>query len=83
MIAAATATGLAVPTDLSVVGYDDIALSRWMSPQLTTVHQPLALMGAEAARIVLHLAGGGVADSRRINLPTRLIVRDSSAPATA
>lgn len=83
VIAAATATGLTVPTDLSVVGYDDIALSRWMSPQLTTVHQPLALMGAEAARTVLHLAGGGVADSRRINLPTRLIVRDSSAPAAA
>jgi len=83
VIAAATATGLAVPTDLSVVGYDDIALSRWMSPQLTTVHQPLARMGAEAARMVLHLAEGGVADSRRIDLPARLVVRGSSAPVAA
>ena len=45
VIEGAETQGLRVPHDLSVVGYDDIALSRWMSPQLTTVHQPLRRMG--------------------------------------
>ena len=46
---------------LSIVGYDDIPLSRWVSPRLTTVHQPLRQMGVEAARLVLAVgtdAGG-------------------------
>ncbi|MDQ7994160.1 MAG: LacI family DNA-binding transcriptional regulator, partial [Propionicimonas sp.] len=48
--------GLRVPEDLSVVGYDDIKVSEWVSPRLTTVHQPLRRMGAEAARIVIGMA---------------------------
>ncbi|MFS0866307.1 LacI family DNA-binding transcriptional regulator [Microbacterium sp. 179-B 1A2 NHS] len=79
VIAAATSAGLSVPGDLSVVGYDDIALSRWLSPQLTTVHQPLRRMGAEAARIVLRLADGGTVDALRVDLATQLVVRGSTA----
>ncbi len=83
VIAAATAAGLSVPDDLSVVGYDDIALSRWLSPQLTTVHQPLRRMGEEAARIVLRLAEGETVDTLRMDLATHLVVRGStSAPAS-
>ena len=80
VIAAATAAGLSVPRDLSVVGYDDIALARWLSPQLTTVHQPLRRMGEEAARIVLRLADGGEVDTPRLDLATHLVVRGSTAP---
>lgn len=80
VIAAATAAGLSVPRDLSVVGYDDIALARWLSPQLTTVHQPLRRMGEEAARIVLRLADGGGVDPLRVDLATHLVVRGSTAP---
>jgi len=80
VIAAATAAGLSVPRDLSVVGYDDIALARWLSPQLTTVHQPLRRMGEEAARIVLRLADGGTVDTERVDLATHLVVRGSTAP---
>jgi LacI family xylobiose transport system transcriptional regulator len=83
VIAAATAAGLSVPRDLSVVGYDDIALSRWMSPQLTTVHQPLRRMGEEATRIVLRLADGETVDTLRMDLATHLIVRGSTAPPAA
>ncbi|MEU1971608.1 LacI family DNA-binding transcriptional regulator [Microbacterium sp. NPDC019599] len=79
-IAAARAAGLSVPGDLSVVGYDDIALSRWMSPQLTTVHQPLRRMGEEAARLVLRMAEGRQPDTLRMDLATHLVVRGSTAP---
>ncbi|MGO7983481.1 substrate-binding domain-containing protein, partial [Rhizobium johnstonii] len=41
----ARAMGLSVPDDVSVVGYDDIPFARWVSPRLTTVHQPLRRMG--------------------------------------
>jgi LacI family xylobiose transport system transcriptional regulator len=80
VIAAATAAGLSVPGDLSVVGYDDIALARWLSPQLTTVHQPLRRMGEEAARLVLRLAEGDTVDTLRMDLATHLVVRGSTAP---
>jgi LacI family xylobiose transport system transcriptional regulator len=83
VIAAATAAGLSVPRDLSVVGYDDIALSRWLTPQLTTVHQPLRRMGEEAARIVLRLAAGDPVDTLRMDLATHLVVRESTAPFAA
>ena len=79
VIAAGSAAGLSVPDDLSVVGYDDIALSRWMSPQLTTVHQPLKRMGEEATRLVLRMAEGEVPDTLRMDLATHLVVRGSTA----
>lgn len=82
VIAAATAAGLTVPRDLSVVGYDDIALARWLSPQLTTVHQPLRRMGEEATRLVLRLAEGGLVDTPRLDLATHLVVRGSTAAPT-
>ncbi|HEX5729294.1 LacI family DNA-binding transcriptional regulator [Microbacterium sp.] len=82
VIAAGTAAGLSVPEDLSVVGYDDIALARWMSPQLTTVHQPLRRMGEEATRLVLRLADGASVDTLRMDLATHLVVRGSTTAAT-
>ena len=81
VIAAASAAGLRVPDDLSVVGYDDIALARWMSPQLTTVHQPLRRMGEEAARLALRLADGERVETLRMDLATHLVVRGSTAAA--
>lgn len=83
VIAAGSAAGLRVPDDLSVVGYDDIALARWMSPQLTTVHQPLRRMGEEATRLALRLADGATADTLRMDLATHLVVRGSTAPLAA
>lgn len=79
VIAAGSAAGLRVPDDLSVVGYDDIALSRWMSPQLTTIHQPLRRMGEEATRLALRLADGATAETLRMDLATHLVVRGSTA----
>lgn len=78
VLEAARMRGLRVPTDLSVVGYDDIPVARWSSPALTTIHQPLVRMGQEAARLVLRLRQGD-ASATRMDLGVHLIVRDSTA----
>jgi LacI family transcriptional regulator len=72
--------GLRIPDDISVVGFDDLPEARWTSPPLTTVRQPLAEMGALAAKTVLRLSNGESVDSPRVELATELIVRESSAP---
>ena len=74
--------GLSVPHDISVVGFDDLPESRWAVPQLTTVRQPLAEMGAEAIRTLVRIMNGEAPDKRRTELPTRLVVRASTAPPT-
>src|SRR5690606_37923204 len=71
--------GLRVPDDLSIVGYDDIPLANWVSPRLTTVHQPLKEMGREAARLAIRLSQGPLASTPRVDLATSLVVRDSTA----
>jgi len=73
-------TGVRIPKDLSVVGFDDLAFVQWSTPALTTVRQPLAGMGAAAARLVMTLASGRRPEHPRIELPTSLIIRDSTAP---
>ena len=77
---AARAFGLRVPDDLSIVGYDDIPLARWITPRLTTVHQPLKRMGEEAARLVIRLSDEEPATTPRMDLATSLVVRESTAP---
>jgi LacI family transcriptional regulator len=72
---------LRVPDDLSVVGFDDLPMSAWVSPPLTTVMQPLAEMARLAARVVLGLLGGGPGSfNNRLELSTSLVVRSSTAP---
>jgi len=54
-------TGFRVPQDVSavdIVGFDDLRESRWVSPSLTTVRQPLSEMGMLAARTTLRLVKG-------------------------
>ncbi len=72
---------LRIPEDLAVVGFDDIPLAQWVSPRLTTVNQPLTDMGREAARIAVQLAGATTAPAHapRVELATRLVVRESTA----
>lgn len=77
---AARGLGLAIPDDLSVIGFDDVELCQWVSPQLTTVRQPLAEMAREATRIVIELARGSTRPNQRIELSTSLVVRESTAP---
>src|SRR3954447_11318436 len=79
LIEAARARGIAVPHDLSVVGFDDTEIARIASPPLTTVRQPLREMGAVALRTALQLAAGEKVDSDHVELATELVVRASTA----
>jgi DNA-binding LacI/PurR family transcriptional regulator len=76
---AASRAGRRIPEDLSVVGFDDYPLDQWLVPPLTTVRQPLADMGSAAARMIVDLAGGVPLQDDRLELPTRLILRESTA----
>ena len=72
---------LRIPDDLSVVGFDDLPMSAWVSPPLTTVVQPLAQMASLATRTLVDMLNGRAdAASTRVELTTSLIVRASTAP---
>jgi LacI family transcriptional regulator len=77
---AARKRGLRVPEDLSVVGFDDSEESAIVTPALTTVRQPLAEMGRMAASLLLRLLENQPLEALNIELATRLVVRDSTAP---
>lgn len=79
VLRAATELGLSVPRDVSVVGYDDLSLAAWATPALTTVRQPLEEMGAMATGMLIDLIEGRQPPTRRINLATELVVRESTA----
>jgi LacI family transcriptional regulator len=79
-IEAARARGMRVPEDLSVVGFNDTEIARFLSPPLTTVRQPLREMGRIALRTALRLAAGETLDFHHIELATELVVRSSTAP---
>ncbi|NWF68346.1 MAG: LacI family DNA-binding transcriptional regulator [Chloroflexi bacterium] len=69
--------GLRVPEDVAVIGFDDIAGATSIRPQLTTVHQPVRQIGAQAARLLLEVIAERPTQPRHILLPTHLVVRQS------
>jgi DNA-binding LacI/PurR family transcriptional regulator len=87
VVRAAEDRGLVVPTDLSVVGFDDNPLARRMRPALTTVRQDVAAKGRAAAAALTaaieRVQAGGVPEARHVLLKTELVVRDSTAPVPA
>lgn len=76
--------GLRVPQDISVVGFDGIALSEFSSPPLTTVAQDFDQIGVQLVRLVLGQVRHGTEVVRdRVLVPTDLVVRASTAPPPA
>ncbi len=74
---AARERGLRLPEDLSIVGFDDIPQASHVHPALTTVRQPLEEMGRSGAHLLLKYIAHPTAEIERIELPTRLIIRES------
>jgi len=71
--------GLRVPEDLSITGFDGIALAKLAEPGLTTVHVPHKEMGRRAARMIVSMLNGADAP-RRLALPVRVKIRASLGP---
>ncbi|HMM26764.1 MAG: GntR family transcriptional regulator [Chloroflexota bacterium] len=80
IIRAAALAGLSVPRDLSIVGFDNLALAEHIDPPLTTVAQDPMSIGREAARRLLALIQGEPAQDILTLLPTHLVTRESTAP---
>ena len=72
--------GLRVPEDISIIGFDDIPQAALVHPALTTVRQPLEQMGRVATQMLLDLLKNPEERSYRLELPTELVIRDSTAP---
>ena len=76
-MAVARTLGIRIPDDLSVMGFDNVPESALGDPPLTTVEQPIQLMGSEAVRLLLELIDNPDLPPARVILPTRLVVRQS------
>jgi DNA-binding LacI/PurR family transcriptional regulator len=75
------ARGVAVPEDISVVGYDDIEMSSMTTVPLTTVRMPMEAAGRAAVDLLLDgLDAGDEPEVTHRWLPTQLIVRSTTAP---
>ncbi len=70
-------SGLRVPDDIAVVGFDDLPIAKLPDHQLTTVRQPVYQFGFQAVEILMDLIENGIKPARRIILDTELIVRNS------
>jgi LacI family transcriptional regulator len=70
--------GLRCPEDISVVGYNDIPMSRHISPPLTTIELPSEELGAAAARMALESIADPSARGKRVELPATLVERRST-----
>jgi len=73
--------GLRVPTDIAIVGYDDMPFAENLDPPLTTVRQPTQRAGYVAAEMLIDLIQHPSSKPRRIILPTELVARASSGLA--
>ena len=80
-VRAARQRGLAVPADLSVVGFDDSPLMAFTSPGLTTIRQPVDAMAQAAAEALLDAIGGSPVPATEYLYTPELIVRESTATA--
>jgi LacI family transcriptional regulator/LacI family repressor for deo operon, udp, cdd, tsx, nupC, and nupG len=77
-----TVRGVAVPDEFSVVGCDDVFGADLVRPALTTVAAPIEKAGHRAADLLLGMLNGvQTAPAEPVELPTRLVVRDSTGPA--
>ena len=81
VVFAARERGIAVPAELSVIGFDDTPIAAHIWPPLTTVRWPIVSMARLAARkLVADMVEGSAQDSEPCMLPSMLVRRASVAP---
>jgi LacI family repressor for deo operon, udp, cdd, tsx, nupC, and nupG len=72
-------TGVQVPRDLSVIGFDDIRFARHTQPALTTIAQPMREIGAGTVKLLLSILADDTVTPPSVTLPHRLMIRGSTA----
>jgi DNA-binding LacI/PurR family transcriptional regulator len=70
-------TGLRIPDDISIMGFDDIPWARYSDPPLTTIRLPAQKLASEACLLLLDLMQGSEPEERNLVLDTELVVRKS------
>ncbi|EGU37027.1 substrate-binding domain-containing protein [Vibrio scophthalmi] len=79
VINAANEKGIAIPEELSLIGYDDIQIAKFMSPSLTTIHQPKYRLGQAAVETLLRKLDNSCDETQVIQLEPTLVERSSVA----
>ncbi|PWG00658.1 ribose utilization transcriptional repressor RbsR [Levilactobacillus bambusae] len=69
---------VSVPEQVSVIGYDDVEMGAYVTPMLTTIHQPIYEMGVEAAKLLVDRIHQPDAPYESLMLPVSLVVRQST-----
>ncbi|MCG9725324.1 substrate-binding domain-containing protein [Vibrio brasiliensis] len=77
VINAANEKGIRIPQDLSIIGYDDIHIAKFMSPSLTTIHQPKYRLGKAAVEALLNRLEKGAIDAQVVQLEPTLVERST------
>ncbi|HEX2949306.1 MAG TPA: substrate-binding domain-containing protein, partial [Armatimonadota bacterium] len=80
MLRAAQLLGIAVPEQLSLIGFDNAAFCEHTMPRLTSIHQPMEDMGKLACRLLLERIAGDQRPVQHIQLGVDLIIRETVAP---
>ncbi len=78
VLRAVTKQGLRVPHDISIVGFDDIESSAFVSPSITTIHVPKSELGRHAVQILLDRLGHPRSYNLEMSIPFRLEKREST-----
>ena len=70
-------SGIKVPEDLALIGFDDSSFSSHLNPPLTTVSQPLLDIGFRAGDLIINRINGLAGPYKHLVLPTNLVIRES------
>ena len=70
--------GIKVPDDLAIFGHDDIPVSSWVTPSLSTCRVNFEQMGREAAKLLINYIGGCAGECENLVMEPKLIIRESS-----
>lgn len=80
-IRAANDLGLQIPKDLSIASFDDLPVSSYVTPRLTTVRRDNKAIGRAMTKMLLERLKNPKRPQQRLELPTELIIRESTGPA--
>ncbi|MED3959014.1 LacI family DNA-binding transcriptional regulator [Priestia aryabhattai] len=78
MMIEAKESGLSIPNDLAIIGFDDQPLAQMLDPKLTTIRQPINQMGIKAMEILIDMLNDSESTVETFELPIELVVRSST-----